>query len=121
MAGDPVTRAEFVESWDRELLPLRGTSGEALVAEMEAAGPAWRLTALAPKLADRAVLLVGTSRDPVTPAQVHHHPLVEAYQAHPVHRLEHRVFLTDHALSDHRVALARTVVDFLGRNLQTLA
>jgi hypothetical protein len=38
-----------------------------------------------------------------------------------VERLEHRVFPTDHALSDHRVALARTVVDFLDRRLGTPA
>jgi hypothetical protein len=84
---------------------------------MESAGPAWSLAGLAPRLADRPVLLIGTGRDPVAPAAVHHTPLVEAYQAHPVSRLEHRLFPTDHALSDHRVALARTVVDFLDRSL----
>jgi pimeloyl-ACP methyl ester carboxylesterase len=119
--ADPATRSGYVESWDGELLPLRGTSGEALVAEMEAAGPAWSLARLAPRLADRPVLLVGTGRDAATPAEVHHWPLVEAFQAHPVSRLEHRVFPTDHALSDHRVALARTIADFLDRHLRTLA
>ncbi|MCM0674400.1 alpha/beta fold hydrolase [Micromonospora phytophila] len=121
MAGDPAARAEYVTSWGGELGPLRGTSGEALVAEMEAAGPSWRLAGLAPKLTDRAVLLIGTSHDPVTPADVYHWPLVEAYRAHPVDRLEQRVFPADHALSDHRVALARTVVDFLDRHLRTPA
>lgn len=115
--ADPAVRKAYVEAFDGELLPLRGTSGEALVAEMETAGHAWSLAQLAPRLADRPVLLVGTSRDTVTPAEVHHHPLVEAYQAHPVSRLEHRLFPTDHALSDHRVALASTSVDFLNRHL----
>jgi pimeloyl-ACP methyl ester carboxylesterase len=119
--ADPAARLAYVESWDGELLPLRGTSGEALVAEMEAAGPAWSLARLAARLADRPVLLVGTGRDSVTPAEVHHRPLVEAYQAYPVSRLEHRLFPTDHALSDHRVALARTIADFLDRHLRTLA
>ncbi|MBE1490127.1 alpha/beta hydrolase family protein [Plantactinospora soyae] len=117
--ADPEVRSAYVEAWDGELLPLRGTSGEALVAEMEAAGQAWSLARLAPRLADRPVMLVGTGRDTVTPADVHHRPLVEAYQAHPVHRLEHRLFPTDHALSDHRVALARTIADFLDRRLRT--
>ena len=115
--GDAAARAEYVEAWDAELLPLRGTSGEALVAEMEAAGTAWELSALAPRLADRPVLLIGTSRDPVTPAEIYHTPLVKAYQQ--VERLEQHVFPSDHALSDHRVTLARTVVDFLGRHLRT--
>jgi pimeloyl-ACP methyl ester carboxylesterase len=118
--ADPATRSAYVESWDGELLPLRGTSGEALVAEMEAAGPAWSLARLAPRLADRPVLLIGTGRDAATPAEVHHRPLVEAFQAYPVSRLEHRLFPTDHALSDHRVALARTIADFLDRQLRTL-
>ncbi|MFG1658371.1 alpha/beta hydrolase family protein [Micromonospora chersina] len=119
--AEPAMRAALVQAWDAELLPLRGTSGEALVAEMEAAGDAWRLDRLAPRLADRPVLLVGTGRDTVTPAEVHHRPLVEAYQAHPVGRLEHRLLPTDHALSDHRVTLARTIAGFLDRHLRTLA
>jgi uncharacterized protein len=119
--ADPARRSAYVEAFDGELLPLRGTSGEALVAEMEAAGQAWSLAGLAPQLADRPVLLIGTSRDAVTPVEVHHQPLVAAYQAHPVSRLEHRTFPTDHALSDHRVGLARTIVDFLDRHLRTPA
>jgi pimeloyl-ACP methyl ester carboxylesterase len=116
-SADPAARSAYVEAFAGSLLPLRGTSGEALVAEMEAAGAAWDLSRLAPRLADRPVLLIGTSRDTEAPAAVHHQPLVEAYQAHPVARLEHRVFPTDHSLSDHRVALARTIVDFLDRQL----
>jgi uncharacterized protein len=117
--ADPAVRSAYVAAFDAELLPLRGTSGEDLVAEMEAAGQAWSLARLAPDLADRPVLLVGTSRDSVTPADVHHLPLVAAYRAHPVAKLEHRLFPTDHAPSYHRVALARTVVDFLDRWLRT--
>jgi pimeloyl-ACP methyl ester carboxylesterase len=116
--ADPKVRSAYVKAWDDELLPLRGTSGEALVAEMEAAGQTWSLARLAPRLANRPVLLIGTGRDTVTPADVHHWPLVEAYQAYPVRRLEHRLFPTDHALSDHRVALARTIADFLHRHLR---
>ncbi|HLU58050.1 MAG TPA: alpha/beta fold hydrolase [Pseudonocardia sp.] len=110
--ADPAARAGWVEAFAGELLPLRGTSGEALVAEMEAAGDAWRLGGLAPRLAGRPVLLVGTGRDPVTPHAVHHDPVVGAYRAAGV-RLQHHVLPTDHALSDHRVALARTVLGFL--------
>jgi alpha-beta hydrolase superfamily lysophospholipase len=117
--ADPAARSAYVEAFNGELLPLRGTSGEALVAEMEAAGAAWSLAGLAPRLADRPVLLIGTSRDTAAPAAVHYQPLVEAYQAHPLPRLEHHLFPTDHSLSDHRVALARTIVDFLDRQLQT--
>ncbi|MGP3960583.1 alpha/beta hydrolase family protein [Nonomuraea sp. 3N208] len=113
--ADPSLRASYVEAFAGELGPLRGTSGEALVAEMEAGGESWRLARLAPLLADRPVLLIGTSLDTVTPHEVHHEPVVKAYQAQPVEHLEHHVFATDHALSDHRVTLARTIVSFLAR------
>ncbi|MEV4805716.1 alpha/beta fold hydrolase [Nonomuraea sp. NPDC049421] len=114
---DPSHRGVYTEAFADSLGPLQGTSGEALVAEMEAAGDAWRLARLAPLLADRPVLLIGTGRDDVTPSAVHHDPLVAAYQAHPVKRLHHDVLPTDHALSDHRVTLARMVLGFLGRHL----
>ncbi|MEU1663309.1 hypothetical protein ABZ547_06825 [Streptomyces sparsogenes] len=45
---DPAVRRGYVEAFEDELLPLRGTSGETLVAEMEAAGDAWSLAGLAP-------------------------------------------------------------------------
>jgi pimeloyl-ACP methyl ester carboxylesterase len=114
---DPDVRADWVSAFAGELAPLRGTSGEALVAELEAAGESWRLARLAPRLADRPVLLVGAEHDTVTPPELHHDPLVEAYRAQPVEHLEHHVLATDHALSDHRVALARTILGFLARHL----
>lgn len=116
--SDPAARVGYLEDWAGELLPLRGTSAQALVREMEAAGDSWRLSRLASRLARRPVLLIGTDRDTVTPADIHHRPLVEAYRAHPLPGLEHHVFHTDHALSDHRVTLARTVIAFLDRHLK---
>jgi dipeptidyl aminopeptidase/acylaminoacyl peptidase len=118
--ADPTVRASLVTEWDAELGPLHGTSGDALVAEMEAAGAVWSLSTLAPALAGRPVLLIGTSRDAVTPADLHHRPLVDAYLTYPIRRLEHHVFGTDHALSDHRIRLIRTLLDFLDRHLKML-
>ena len=121
LCADPATRAACVEAFGSELLALRGTSGEALVSEMVAAGPAWRLAGLAPAFEDRPVLLVGTGLDPVAPHEVHHAPLVQVYQASPGIRLEHLVFPTDHALSDHRLELTATLIDFLDRHLRRTA
>ncbi|GAA1578608.1 hypothetical protein GCM10009827_120210 [Dactylosporangium maewongense] len=117
--ADPVAREAYIDMFDGELLPLRGTSGKALVAEIEAAGPGWALTGLAASLANRPVLLVGAGEDHiVTPVEVHHRPLVEAYLAHPANRLEHHVLPADHALSGHRVQLARLLLSFLDRHLR---
>ncbi|GIM93723.1 alpha/beta hydrolase family protein [Paractinoplanes toevensis] len=113
-SADSDVRAEWVTAFDDELRPLRGTSGTALIAEAEAAGDTWRLPELAPALAGRPVLLIGASRDPLSVQAVHHDPLVAAYATA---RLEHHAFPTDHALSDHRLAAASTLIDFLNRNL----
>ncbi|MEV0197914.1 alpha/beta fold hydrolase [Nonomuraea sp. NPDC050691] len=110
-------RATYVEAFGEDLLPLRGTGGEALVAEMEAAGEEWRLARLAPRLDGRPVLLIGTSRDTVTPHTVHHEPLAAAFRARPSGTLEEHLFPADHALSDHRVALTRALLGFLDRHV----
>ncbi|MFI6600906.1 alpha/beta hydrolase family protein [Nonomuraea sp. NPDC050536] len=109
----PGGRDGLVEAFDGELLPLRGTSGEALVAEMEAAGERWSLAGLGDRLADRPVMLIGTSLDDVTPAEVHHRPLAESWSGW----VEQHEWATDHALSDHRALLIDTVHDFVDRHL----
>ncbi|GAA3192166.1 alpha/beta hydrolase family protein [Nonomuraea roseoviolacea] len=116
---DPVKRAAYVEAFQEELLPLRGTSGAELVAEMEEAGEEWRLARQAPRLDGRPVLLIGTSRDTVTPHTVHHEPLAAAFRARPSGALEEHVFPADHGLSDHRVALTRALLAFLDRHVGT--
>ncbi|GIF21987.1 dienelactone hydrolase [Actinoplanes tereljensis] len=113
-SADAAVRAEWVTAFDGELLPLRGTSGEALIAEAEAAGDAWSLPELAPALANRPVLLIGASRDSLSVQAIHHDPLVEAYATA---RLEHHAFPTDHALSDHRLTAASTLINFLNRHV----
>ncbi|MEU7867017.1 alpha/beta fold hydrolase [Dactylosporangium sp. NPDC049140] len=114
-AGDTARHAAYVRDFDGELLPLRGTSGAALVDEMVAAAADWRLSALAERLADRPVLLVGGDRDAVADPDVHFRPLLRSYATNPA--LEHALLDTDHALSDRRVAMIRLVAGFLGRVL----
>ncbi|MFI5906957.1 alpha/beta hydrolase family protein [Dactylosporangium sp. NPDC051541] len=107
------TRAMF----GSDLLPLHGTSGDALYEEMLANGPAWRLADLAPRLADRPVLLVAGERDTVAPPVRHHAPVAAAYGTRAAGTLAALTLPSDHAFSDHRIALTRAVIDFLDRSL----
>lgn len=111
---DPPLRPHFVEAFASETATLSDTDGESLTAEMESAGDRWSLRNLGPSFRARAVMLLGTSTglDDVTPAEVHHHPLVDSYLNDGV-LLTHDSLPTDHALADHRVALTRKIVEFI--------
>jgi len=115
---DPEARSAYHDAWASQLAPLRGTGADALIEEMLAAGESWDLRKVAPAVTRVPVLLVGTGRDTVTPAQVHHWPLVRAFVAAGAPRFEHLVLDTDHALADHRLRLAREVTGFLDRHLR---
>ncbi|KQR17222.1 S9 family peptidase [Cellulomonas sp. Leaf334] len=116
IAADPALHHDYVEAFELETPVLTGTDGATLAREMQAAGQTWSLRALAADLADRDVLLIGTSCDPVTRAGIHHLPLVEAFSQGHI-RLQHALFATDHSLSDHRVQLTRHVVSFVSQRL----
>jgi pimeloyl-ACP methyl ester carboxylesterase len=114
LRAEPGLRAEYVASWAGSLAPLAGTTVEALVDEATALPDDSRLVTLAPALTGRPVLLIAGTRDTVAPPETNHDPLVEAYGDA---RLTHHAWPTDHALADHRVALARAVIAFLDASL----
>ena len=61
------------------------------------------------------MLLVAGARDTVARPELHHAPLVGAIAAQPGARLRQVVLDADHAFSEQRIALTRTVLDFLAQ------
>jgi pimeloyl-ACP methyl ester carboxylesterase len=114
-AASDAVRHEARAMFASDLLPLQGTTGDALYAEMLENGASWRLADLAPALAGRPVLLLAAERDGAAPAPLHHAPVVAAHAGND--RLRHATMPTDHAFSDHRLALAKAVIEFLDENL----
>jgi pimeloyl-ACP methyl ester carboxylesterase len=112
-AGDPDQARAAAEQLDRWSGPIRGTSGEALVRELVDGAERFDTTRLGGPLAGKAVLLVGGTRDEVTPMDVHHRPLVAALRTANTTRLTDASLDTDHAFSDRRIALSRLVVSWL--------
>lgn len=101
----------FVENVER----LQGTSATALFEEMVANRDAWHLTQHAKKLADRSLLFVDASRDTLFPPAIHNVPLAQALRAQNARDLTHVTLESDHAFCDRRIALARTIVEWLGK------
>ncbi len=91
---------------------IRG-SGAAIVAELEANPARFSLETHAAALAAKPVLLVAAARDDVTPPAQHHDPLVAALRAAGAARLRTVSLDADHAFSEVRVALARTLIAWL--------
>jgi len=93
--------------------PLRGTSGEALAAELGASVGDFDVLRLAPALARKPLLLVAGERDAVVPPAEAHDPLVTTLEAMAPISLTALRLDADHAFSQKRVALARALVAWL--------
>ena len=112
--ADPATArrtALSFEEWGGG--PIRDLSGAQLTAELRENGERFDLTKRAAALATKPVLLVAGSRDTVARPELHHAPLVGAIEAQPGARLTQVMLDDDHAFSGSRIALTRSVLDFL--------
>ncbi len=110
MRGDAAFKATFLADELRgDLPPLAGTSEAALVAEMEASPAGLDLAAKLPALANRPLVLAYAQRG-IGAEAVSKEVIVRKAGAT---RLTVVDWPTDHAFSDHRIALATLLVDWL--------
>jgi pimeloyl-ACP methyl ester carboxylesterase len=109
LRADPSSRPDFVAGLDDLGNSLVGADPESLTTEIEHGGDAWDLVTLAPKLTQRPVLVVWADRALADSNQM----LAGALRSAGAKRLATEHFPTDHAFSDHRIALSRTVVAWL--------
>jgi pimeloyl-ACP methyl ester carboxylesterase len=108
-AHDPKGRAQLEQGFGGSMGPIAGVKLSTLIDELAINADAFDLPrSVAPTLVNRPVLLVAGARDDVTPPAVHHEPLLAALPGATGVVLD-----ADHAFSSQRIALARTVVDFL--------
>jgi uncharacterized protein len=96
-----------------QLQPLAGASPEALVHEVVANAKDWQLKNRVSQLAAKSVLLVAGTRDVVVPKALNHDPLVEALRAANARHLTVKTLDADHSYSDKRIALTRTLAEWL--------
>jgi len=114
--GSPEATAEeqrqAVAGLDAIKGPIRTPAVE-LAAEIGGGGARFDTTTHAAALALKPLLLVAASEDRWTPTDVHHAPLVAALHEAGATSLVDETLATDHAFSDHRIALARLVTTWL--------
>jgi pimeloyl-ACP methyl ester carboxylesterase len=109
----PAGEAGMARALDGWSGPIRGTSGAALVSEVQGNEVRFDLRRHAQQLAAKPLLLVAGARDDVTPPGLHHEPLAAAIATQPDAKLQTALLDADHAFADRRVELTRRVLDWL--------
>ena len=109
--GDAGRRAELEAGFDDLGNSLVGADAASLADEVEQSPVSWDLRTLAPALARHALLMVWADRGLAAPNRA----LAGAIRRAGGARLATAHFPADHAFSDHRIALSRAVVAWLGQ------
>jgi uncharacterized protein len=94
------------------MAPLAGVTPQSLAEEIVANADAWNVPNLARKLATRPILVV-TSDDGLVPSN---DAFVAALNKSGAKHVVTAHMATDHAYSDHRIALQQAILDFLKQN-----
>ena len=96
---------------DEGMAPLAGVTPQSLAEEIIANADIWNVPNLAPKLATRPILVI-TSDDGLVPSN---DAFVAALNKSGATHVTSLHLTTDHAYSDHRIALQQAILDFLGQ------
>lgn len=116
LIDDPdIVRPMFTDFIESSLAPLHGATAQDIITEVEANRDTWDLTQYAEQLSQISLLIVGAKRDTITSVFDHHMPLVNAIKAISKDNLTAKLLPADHSYSGHRVALARTILDWLDK------
>jgi hypothetical protein len=67
------------------------------------------------------MLLIGGSRDEIAPLDIHHTPLISAFQQTSTTRVQSVILPSDHAFSDARIAVAKHILSWLDELKQKCA
>ncbi len=114
MAKDEGLKNLWLNAFRGAIAPLKGTTADGLIAEMIDNAQAWNLESSVKRLTRMRVLLIWCAKDYVSLPEIHHHPLVRAFEATEREApLEVSRFETDHYFSGPRVELATELIRWL--------
>jgi hypothetical protein len=94
------------------IAPLTGVDVDVELTHVVNHREEWDIRLHAKVLSQKNLLLIGAKRDMTVPVFDHHFPLVEALKDSDT--VQDVLMDTDHSFNDSRIALARTILDWLG-------
>ena len=95
------------------LAPLAGVTADDLVEEVLNSDESWAIAALAPKLAEKRLLILAGKRDTLITPFDHHLPLTKALNTANAPNITHDMLKTNHSFDNSRIELARRISDWL--------
>lgn len=107
---------QSINEWIENTYPLNGTCAKRLVNEALSNVHNYNIINYADKLSKIPLLLIGGTRDEDAPIDIHHIPLVNALKKKESKDLEEIILNSDHAFSDKRVSLIRSIVSWLEKH-----
>jgi pimeloyl-ACP methyl ester carboxylesterase len=113
LSANPREQARVLGMIDESMGPRSPMYSHPLMEEIRHHGAEWDVEQRAALVAGRPLLIAAASRDAEVPPARHHVPLIDALRAAGASHLTELVWDTDHAFSDHRIALARATIDWL--------
>lgn len=113
---DPAVRKKMAAGeFGEDVIPLAGTSADALMQEAAANASHWDFVGYAPELKSRPVMII-TANDGLTPDNLR---LGKALRGAGDKDVSEIHMDTDHPYSDHRIALQSTIVTWLQKHAET--
>ena len=110
-------KREQYERGLENMLPLRLSSGKYFIDDIYDNQEEYDNLRSASGLAANSILLIAGSRDEVLPVNLHHEPLVKALEEAGAADMTEIVLDADHLFSNKRIALARTIIDWIEDHL----
>lgn len=115
---DLITESELnrrfvVAGFNNLVAPLGGADPEDLVDEIVSKGSSWDLLKVVEGLKGTRILMVGAAQDPTAVPELHHMPISEVLKGLGYSDLQEEMLDTDHNFSDKRIALARTILEWV--------
>ena len=109
---DPKTISEYEKKIDKEINECK--TGKKLVAEMLAHEDDMNLIGLIPEYKKKKILLIAGEYDKTSEPQYHYYPFVKAFNEYPFSSNLESVLLKDnHSFANTRIALSKTILDWL--------
>jgi pimeloyl-ACP methyl ester carboxylesterase len=117
-AGENNEVSMFLQGMFKDcIVPLQGTSVEALLAEVMANGEKWSLVNNAELLSKHKLLLIAASGDKLSLPELHYYPLKKELLSYNTTDFECHMLDSDHSFQDKRILLTELIASWLEKQI----